>query len=499
MARVALLLRALKAIRNYKWAVELMYPPSGFLHLAAGLSVGLTGLAAGYAIGIVGDSVRPDAASCPLIDRIDSRKGVRAYMQQSRIFVGMVLILIFGEVLGLYGMATATLKHGAHKLLGHNKPATTDSPPFDSQKCQQEKQFIADFYDNARPLPPDQIADSPRSKELATSSHQLRIQDFELIKTLGTGTFARVWLATLAGGSRNSNECRVFALKILRKTDIIRLKQVEHIRNERNTLAAVAGHPFITTLITTFSDRDCLYMLLDYCPGGEVFTYLRRRKRFDVDTARFYAAEIVLILEFLHTVQGIAYRDMKPENILIDAEGHLKLVDFGFAKKVESRETYTLCGTPEYLAPEVIKNSGHGTAVDWWAFGILVYEFLVGQPPFWHQNPMKNYEMICGGKIKFPTDMDPEARSLIEGLCVVNPTHRLGNLSGGVDRVKSHPFFAPIDWEALYYRKIKGPIIPNLRHPADTSCFEDYSPAPEQKSVYTKEMASKYDSEFKDF
>ncbi|KAI4253931.1 MAG: hypothetical protein L6R42_007389, partial [Xanthoria sp. 1 TBL-2021] len=294
--------------------------------------------------------------------------------------------------LNRWAMATATIKHGAHKLLHRDRSATTDAPPVDNEKCQQEKQFIADFCENAKPLAPNQIADSPRNKQLATSSHQLRIQDFELIKTLGTGTFARVWLATLAGGSRNSNDCRVFALKILRKTDIIRLKQVEHIRNERRTLAAVAGHPFITTLVTTFSDRDSLYMLLDYCPGGEVFSYLRKAKKFDVDTARFYAAEIVLILEFLHTNQGIAYRDMKPENILIDAEGHIKLVDFGFAKKVDARETYTLCGTPEYLAPEVIKNSGHGTAVDWWAFGILVYEFLVGQPPFWHQNPMKNYE-----------------------------------------------------------------------------------------------------------
>ncbi|KAL8780883.1 MAG: hypothetical protein Q9203_000503 [Teloschistes exilis] len=372
-------------------------------------------------------------------------------------------------------MATASLKHGAHKLLGHTKPAASDSPPIDNAKCEQEKQNISDHCENAKPLPLDQIATSSRNKELATSSKNLRIQDFELIKTLGTGerssnddkrrhnghpdlctgTFARVWLACLAGSSHNPSECKVFALKILRKS------------------------------------------------------------------------EIVLILEFLHTVQGIAYRDMKPENILIDAEGHLKLVDFGFAKKIETRETYTLCGTPEYLAPEVIRNSGkprftscdakfppnpvprrevfngkksgHGTAVDWWAFGILVYEFLVGQPPFWNSNPMKIYEMICEGKLKFPKEFDPNARDLISGLCVVNPTHRLGNLPGGVDRVKSHPFFASVDWEALYYRRQKGPIIPTLRHAADASNFDDYGAAPEHKSVYTKEMASKYDSEFKDF
>lgn len=208
-------------------------------------------------------------------------------------------------------------------------------------------------------------------------------------------------------------------------------------------LADVAGHPFITTLITSFSDHDSLYMLvsawpplidnlgannasqLDYCPGGEVFSYLRRAKRFDENTARFYAAEIVLVLEFLHEREGIAYRDLKPENLLLDADGHIKLVDFGFAKRLgnsktlfsllrrfrrpkkglglegeyfdcdidESQgETYTLCGTPEYLAPEVIQSKGHTTAVDWWALGILIYEFLTGYPPFWHANPIEIYK-----------------------------------------------------------------------------------------------------------
>ena len=162
---------------------------------------------------------------------------------------------------------------------------------------------------------------------------------------------------------------------------------------------------------------------LDYCPGGEVFSYLRKAKRFDETTSRFYAAEIVLILEFLHEREGVAYRDLKPENLLLDAEGHIKLVDFGFAKRLGNRknklhsgryfqgrqwesivgrketridkrqgETYTLCGTPEYLAPEVIQSKGHTTAVDWWALGILIYEFLTGYPPFWHQNPIEIYK-----------------------------------------------------------------------------------------------------------
>ncbi|UZP37698.1 hypothetical protein NXS19_005514 [Fusarium pseudograminearum] len=179
----------------------------------------------------------------------------------------------------------------------------------------------------------------------------------------------------------------VYALKILRKPEVIRLKQVDHVRHERAILADVAGHPFITTLIASFSDQDSLYMLLDYVPGGELFTYLRKLRRFEEPVARFYAAEIVLVLEYLHEQQGgIAYRDLKPENLLLDQDGHIKLVDFGFAKRLGYREdnrpaeTYTLCGTPEYLAPEVIQNKGHTGAVDWWALGILIYEFLTGYP-----------------------------------------------------------------------------------------------------------------------
>lgn len=208
-----------------------------------------------------------------------------------------------------------------------------------------------------------------------------------------------------------------------------------------------------------------------------------------------------MILDFLHNKIGVAYRDLKPENILLDADGHLKLVDFGFAKKVWDQETYTLCGTPEYLAPEVIKNSGHGTAVDWWALGILIYEFLVGQPPFWDQNPLRIYEQIVAGHLRFPPNMSGNARNIIWYLCRTNPSERLGNISGGVDRIKSHPFFDDIDWEALYYKKMKGPILPRVDHPADAGNFDEY-PDPTEKELearYDKEMKSMYEGFFRDF
>ncbi|KAF9736586.1 hypothetical protein PMIN06_003426 [Paraphaeosphaeria minitans] len=362
----------------------------------------------------------------------------------------------------------------------------------------EEKHTLAQWGEKKAPLEPGQIDKHPDQKMVGHSSSVLRKDDFELIKTLGTGTFARVWLVRVKNAT-DGDENQVFALKILRKTDVIRLKQVEHVRNERNVLAAIAGHPFITTMVASFQDHDSLYMLLDYCPGGEVFSYLRRARRFNEPTSQFYAAEIVLILEFLHQREGVAYRDLKPENILIDAEGHLKLVDFGFAKKVENRETYTLCGTPEYLAPEVIRNTGHGTAVDWWAFGILVYEFLVGQPPFWDQNPMKIYEQIVEGRVRFPSAMSAEARDLISGLCTVDTSKRLGNISGGASTVKSHAWFKDIDWDALYHRKVQGPIVPHLRGPADTRNFDEYEPESIHREAYTKDMQEKYEDSFKDF
>ena len=187
-------------------------------------------------------------------------------------------------------------------------------------------------------------------------------------------------------------------MKILRKTEVIKLKQIDHVRADPLFPNIVLVLPLISSLISIFSHLASLYLLLDYIPGGELFSYLRRHRRFPEEWAQFYSAEIVLVLEFLHEHQGgVAYRDLKPENLLLDGQGHVKLVDFGFAKRLGSKddrpvETYTLCGTPEYLAPEVIQNKGHTTAVDWWALGILIYEFLTGYPPFWHQNPIEIYK-----------------------------------------------------------------------------------------------------------
>ncbi|KAK4124864.1 kinase-like protein [Parathielavia appendiculata] len=339
------------------------------------------------------------------------------------------------------------------------------------------------------------------------TSRKLSVSDFVRVRTLGTGTFARVCLVRPSHGTE-VDRAKVYALKILRKTEVIKLKQIDHVRHERQILADVRGHPFITSFVASFSDHEFLYILLDYVPGGELFTYLRKFRRFDESMARFYAAEIVLILEHLHEQQGgIAYRDMKPENLLLDAEGHIKLVDFGFAKRLGNNEsghpveTYTLCGTPEYLAPEVIHNKGHTTAVDWWALGILIYEFLTGYPPFWHQNPIEIYKQIVEKPIVFPQEppISDAAKDIIRQFCTVDRSRRLGNVSGGAAKVKAHPFFKGVDWDAVYQKRHRGPIIPPVRYPGDAQCFDLYPEEDANKEEYTNEMADRYDEYFADF
>ena len=241
-------------------------------------------------------------------------------------------------------------------------------------------------------------------------------------------------------------------MKVLQKTEVIRLRQVEHVKAERRILSRVR-HPFIVDLYATFQDSLNIYMLLSYVPGGELFTHLRRAGRFSPDVTRFYLATIVLALKYLHSF-NIIYRDLKPENLLLDNRGYLRLTDFGFAKVVDDR-TWTLCGTPEYLAPEIIQSDGHGKPADWWACGILAYEMMVGHPPFFDETAYGIYDRILKGRIQWPRDMDPLSRTLIRGFLNPDRTQRLGNLLAGADDVLDHPWFRGVDWGALERREIR--------------------------------------------
>lgn len=293
------------------------------------------------------------------------------------------------------------------------------------------------------------------------------LEDFEILSTLGTGTFGRVRLVKLKG----NNNLPPFALKILKKTVVIKLKQLEHIKSEKSILERVR-HPFVITMLATFQDQSFIYMLLEYVCGGELFSRLRREGRFANDVALFYTSEIVLAFEYLHGL-NVAYRDLKPENILIDRQGHVKITDFGFAK-VMTEKTYTLCGTPEYLAPEIIQSVGHDKSVDWWALGILIYEMVAGFPPFYDENPIGIYQKILSGRIEFSKVFGRRVKDLVKKLLQANPSKRYGCGEKGVDSLKKHKWFRGVDWGMILRKEIPPPWTPEISSHDDTHFFDNY-------------------------
>jgi serine/threonine protein kinase len=207
---------------------------------------------------------------------------------------------------------------------------------------------------------------------------------------------------------------------MLKKSVVLKLKQVEHINSEKSILERVQ-HPFVIKLLDTFQDEAYLYMLFEFVNGGELFSRLRREGRFAKDVALFYACEILLVFEYLHGMQ-VAYRDLKPENILIDRYGHFKITDFGFAK-VLTDKSYTMCGTPEYLAPEIIRGHWHGVAADWWAL-ILIYEMVAGFPPFYAKNPHEIYDKILSG-LSSPESSVGRSRTCSRNYCKATPSNAM--------------------------------------------------------------------------
>ncbi|MCJ1355350.1 MAG: camp-dependent protein kinase catalytic subunit [Icmadophila ericetorum] len=322
-----------------------------------------------------------------------------------------------------------------------------------------------------------------------TTRGKYTLSDFSIQRTLGTGSFGRVHLV------QSKHNQRFYAVKVLKKQQVVKMKQVEHTNDERRMLQKVK-HPFLITLWGTFQDSKNLYMVMDFVEGGELFSLLRKSQRFPNPVAKFYAAEVTLALDYLHSMH-IIYRDLKPENLLLDRHGHLKITDFGFAKEVPDI-TWTLCGTPDYLAPEVVASKGYNKSVDWWSLGILIFEMLCGFTPFWDGgSPMKIYENILKGRVKYPPYIHPDAQDLLQRLITPDLTKRLGNLHGGSQDVMQHAWFAEVTWERLSRKDIDAPYVPPVKGGVgDASQFDKY---PEETEQYGQTGDDPHGHFFTDF
>ncbi|KAH7730321.1 kinase C eta type [Aphelenchoides avenae] len=308
-------------------------------------------------------------------------------------------------------------------------------------------------------------AESSPGKKLGRSG----IEDFTFVKVLGKGSFGKVMLAERKGTDE------VYAIKVLKKDVILQDDDVECTLCEKRILSLAAKHPFLTALYCSFQTADRLFYVLEFVNGGDLMFQIQRARKFEEPRARFYAAEVILALQFLHRHQ-VVYRDLKLDNILLDCDGHCRLADFGMCKEGITADnlTSTFCGTPDYIAPEILQELEYGVSVDWWALGVLMYEMMAGQPPFEADNEDDLFEAILHDDVLYPVWLSREAVSILKGFMTKNPNRRLGCVQsqGSEDAIRAHPFFREIDWDALEARKVKPPFKPRIKSKRDVSNFD---------------------------
>ncbi|KAL7544276.1 hypothetical protein ACHAWF_007660 [Thalassiosira exigua] len=303
---------------------------------------------------------------------------------------------------------------------------------------------------------------------------QYEVSDLEIRRTLGVGAFGRVKLVKVKPEKlhKNGDPNQTYALKCLSKRGIVDSGLQDHVVNEKKIMSEL-NHPFILTFHCAMQDEHNVYFLLEILLGGELFRTLRCEGQFPESWSRFYAASVMLAFCQIHS-KKIAYRDLKPENLVMDAEGYLKVVDFGLAKKLEGGKTWTLCGTPDYLAPEVILNEGHDWAVDYWALGVLIYEMTAGTPPFYAEDPMEVYEKILSGHVSIPSHFSRGLGELVKKLLKTYQSKRLGRTKGGASSVMKQKWFSGFDWNSLLARELAVPLKPQVNDLEDASNFDDY-------------------------
>ncbi|KAF3108738.1 serine/threonine protein kinase psk1 [Orbilia oligospora] len=377
---------------------------------------------------------------------------------------------------------TLNTKFGAEQLANqlslHNCSSnSSDGQPDDSYEIPLEHDFVSSYAKSKKsPTSSGQHSDVEEGSTNGIAIGQMSpvpdrrkmcAEDFEPLTMLGKGTFGTVILV------RHRATGRLYAQKQLKKASIkVHKRMIEQTKNERTILESVR-HPFVVKLFYAFQDHQKLYLILEYAQGGELFNYLAAERIFPEDTAAFYTAEIILALDHLHRNVGVVYRDLKPENCLLDSQGHLLLTDFGLSKVAEDgARCKSLSGTPEYMAPEVLEGKTYGFEVDWWSLGALLFDLLTGSPPFPGQNNTQILNKINKTKLKLPFYLSPDAKDLLTRLLRKEPTKRLGyKMPQDLATIQKHRFFRKIDWKKLERRELEPPISPLITDPAMAENF----------------------------
>lgn len=376
------------------------------------------------------------------------------------------------------------------QVVGLDKPRNAVYVKFASKLermfCAESEDDKTEWIDALRSVSDDQDAVSEPSTQMSSledlryvddddlEKKEVPFENLESLKLLGMGSYGKVYLC------RDKETSRYLAVKKLKKELVIERNYVSGTIRENRVLQATC-HPFLIALEKSYQDDTSLYFVMEFANGGDLYFHLMESPSytFSDDRVRFYAAEVTLGLIYLHD-NGIIYRDLKLENILMDKDGHVKIADFGLSKDGMTQEsrTTTFCGTTEYLAPEVIslENGGYGFPADWWSLGVIIFEMLIGCLPFYSEDPLEVHRQILKDKLEFPGMVDPEPEDLIQGLLIKDPSKRLGGRE-----VMHHVFFAEIDWEKLYNREIRPPYVPELSSECDLRYFE--AQFTEQKTV----------------
>lgn len=292
--------------------------------------------------------------------------------------------------------------------------------------------------------------------------HNISSDDFDFISVLGRGYYGKVSLVQ----SKKTKE--YYALKSIKKCRLAKMKKLETVINEKNILRKIQ-HPFIVSMKFTYQTASKFYIGMEYIAGGDLFFHLKNGGTFSIEKVRLYISEISLAIQYLHE-NDIIYRDIKPENILLDEEGHIKLTDFGLSKELkndEEEECNSFCGTPDYYAPEIVLHQKYGKAIDWWSIGILTYELLFRKTPFHSKNEDKLFKNILKYSPEFPEGTSQDVIDFISMLLEKDPNKR-----AGFDEVNCHPFFNGLNFSDVYMRRIKADFVPKVMSKSDSTNFE---------------------------